>query len=144
MHVTSQWQEKVRFSASTGAHSVLMDTKAPIGTDQAMSPKQLLLAAICGCTGMDVVSWFRKGHATAASVTIDASAELTSGQPSVFKEVKLVYRIAGEVPAALAVEAVEKSMTLYCGVSAMIVKACPITYDIELNGTFIASGTARF
>ena len=42
------------------------------------------------------------------------------------------------------IDAVEKSQTLYCGVSAMIAKACPITYRVLLNGAQIHEGCARF
>jgi hypothetical protein len=39
------------------SHKVEMDTKSPIGTDTALTPKQLLLAGICGCTIGIVVSY---------------------------------------------------------------------------------------
>ena len=50
----------MRFTAEVENHSVQMDTKAPIGEDTAITPKQMLIAAICGCTGMDVVALLKK------------------------------------------------------------------------------------
>lgn len=144
MNTVCNWQEKVSFVASFGQHQVPMDTKAPIGSDNAASPKQLVLAAICGCTGMDVVSLLRKGKQQPKAFAITAHADLTDGHPATFKQVHLVYKVDGDVTSELIVDAVTKSMTIYCGVSAMIAKACTISYDIELNHVRVGSGEAKF
>jgi len=51
MKLRSVWNEKMRFTAEVDSHSVPMDTKPPIGDDTAITPKQMLVVAICGCTG---------------------------------------------------------------------------------------------
>jgi len=144
LKTTLTWSEKLRFSAVFGEHSVAMDTRAPIGTGTAPSPKELVLAGICGCTAMDVAMVLRKARQTPGSFAIDATAEQTGGRPSVFKTVHIVYKVAGGVDAETLKSAVHESMTLDCGVSAMIAKVCPITYDVELDGKLIAKGEARF
>lgn len=145
MDTVCTWKQKLLFSAAFRHHEMLMDTKAPVGSDLANSPKEAVLGAICGCSGMDVVSLLRKGKQTAEVFKIDAHADLTEGHPAIFKQVHLVYKAAGaELTADVLLDAVTKSMTLYCGVSAMIAKSCPISYDVELNGAKIGSGVAKF
>lgn len=144
MHTTLTWDEKLHFTSRFGDNAVTMDAKAPVGTGRAPSPKELFLASICGCSAMDVVSWVRKGKKELKSFAIDAKTELTKGQPSVFVHVFLTFRSEGDAPDELVVEAVEKSMTLYCGVSAMVVKSCPISYEIIHNGRKLGEGQAAF
>lgn len=145
MNITCTWHEKMNFSGESNGHKVEMDSRAPLGTDSALTPKQLLLAAICGCTGMDVVALMKKYKQSVDALSIEASADLTEGRhPAIFKSVHLVFKVAGAVDASRLKEAVELSQTKFCGVTAMVSKAVPIHYDIQLNGTIIGQGHAQF
>jgi putative redox protein len=145
MKLNCDWQEKMKFIATADGHQVAMDAKQPIGTDTAMSPKQLLLAGICGCTGIDVVALLKKHKQPLQSLQIEAESESTVGRyPAVFKEVRLLFKLEGKLDAAIVIEAVKLSQTLYCGVSAMVSKVVPISYTIELNGSVIHQGSADF
>lgn len=55
-----------------------------------------------------------------------------------------MFKLKGEVYAEKALEAVKLSQMNYYGVSAMVFKAVPITYTVELNGTSIGTGKADF
>ena len=135
----------MKFTAEADNHRVEMDAKSPIGSDTALTPKQLLLASISGCTAMDVVALLRKYKQPLDSFQIEADASLTEGvQPAVFKEIKLVFKLKGDINAEKALEALKLSQTKYCGVSAMVFKSVPISYSVELNGTSIGTGKADF
>lgn len=135
----------MNFTAKAEGHQISMDAKSPMGDDSAMTPKQLLLAAICGCTAMDVVALLKKYKQPIDSFEIDADSELTSGvQPAVFKEVKIRFKLVGKIEVAQALEAVKLSQTKFCGVTAMVSKSVPVTYVVELNGEEIGSGKADF
>ncbi len=144
MKTQCYWQEKMTFKSISDGHEVLMDTRSPIGSDSAASPKQLVLMAICGCSAMDVVMLLKKFRQDLKSFDILAEADLTKGQPSVFKEVNLTFNITGNVEPTKAQEAVMLSQTKYCGVSAMIAKCSPIKYKVLVNGTLVAEGAADF
>lgn len=145
MKITLFWTEKMRFTAEVDKHKVPMDTKAPIGDDTAVTPKQLLVAAICGCTGMDVVALLKKYHQPLLKFEIEAEASVTEGaHPIVFKEVQLVFKLEGALEKAKVLEAVTLSQTKYCSVSAMLSKAFPIHYTVELNSENIGEGSANF
>jgi putative redox protein len=145
MDLKCTWKDGLKFTAESGNHSIGMDTRPPLGSDSALSPKQLLLAGICGCTGMDVVALLKKYKQPLESLRIDAEATLKeSGFPAIFSEVKLTFRIKGELDPAKVMEAVTLSQTKYCSVSAMVSKAVPIVYQVELNDGNIGSGQADF
>lgn len=145
MKITTQWTEKMQFVAEADAHRVTMDTKSPIGSDTALSPKQLLLAAVCGCTGMDVVALLKKYKQPLETFSVEAEADLTTGiHPAIFTEIRLTFKATGAIESSQIVEAVKLSQTKFCGVSAMVAKAVPITYSIEVNGASVGVGRAEF
>lgn len=133
------------FNAEVENHIVSMDTKSPLGDDSAVTPKQMLIAAICGCTGMDVVALLKKYHQPLLKFEIEAEATVTEGaHPIVFKEVQLVFKLEGVLEKVKVLEAVKLSQTKYCSVSAMLSKAFPIVYTVHLNSQNIGTGSAQF
>jgi len=145
MNLRCTWNEKMIFTADASGHQVQMDTKSPLGSDSAMTPKQFLVAGVCGCTAMDVVSLLKKFKQPLESLVVDAEATATTGvYPEIYQNIHLVFRAKGRVEPTKLIEAVTLSQTKYCGVSAMVSKAVPITYDIELNDQKIGSGQANF
>jgi putative redox protein len=140
MKVVTKWTEKMRFVASADGHDVRMDTKAPIGTDTALSPKQLVIAGLAGCTAMDVAALMKKYNQPVEGFEIEAEVEKSSGgYPEVFTSALLIFRLNGVLDESKVIEAVTLSQTKYCGVSAMLAKAFPIRYRIEINGKPVGS-----
>ena len=145
MKLNSVWAGKMRFSAEVDNHTVHMDTKAPVGDDTAVTPKQMLVAPISGCTGMDVVALLKKYHQPLSKFEIEAEASVTEGaQPIVFKEVQLVFKLEGTLEKEKVLEAITLSQTKYCSVSAMLSKSFPIHYTVQLNSEVIGAGSAQF
>ena len=145
MKVTSTWKEKLVFTSAADSHSIEMDTKAPLGSDTAMTPKQLVVAGLSGCTAMDVISLLKKYRQSVETFGLDAEVELTEGaHPIVFKKIHLTFRLSGQIEPEKLLEAVRLSQTKFCGVSAMLSKAVPMDYSVELNGTVIGTGAPDF
>ena len=134
MKITANWVDALAFDASSDGHTVRMDTTLEGGSmDSGMSPKKMVLAGLCGCSGMDVVDILKKMKVDFKKVEVSAQAEQTDEHPKTFKYINLVYRadIAAEDLHQLQ-RAVSLSMDKYCGVSAMLAKHCPINHTIEL------------
>ena len=145
MKIETKWTEKMMFVSSAEGHEVKMDTKSPIGTDTALSPKQLVVAGLAGCTAMDVVALMRKHKQPIESFEIEAEVEKSAGgYPEVFTNVLLIFKLRGDLDHAKVREAVTLSQTKYCGVSAMLSKAFPIKYRIEINGAQIQGEQIAF
>lgn len=133
------------FEASHRQHRYLLDTATLGGTDRGASPKELLLSSVLGCTGMDVAALLKKYKIATDTFELEANADLTEQHPKIFKQIDIVYKITGQnIPIEKAREAVELSMTKFCGVSAMVSKASPIFYTIVINGEIQHRGQARF
>ena len=135
MKATAKWVSDLAFDAvSDNDHSVRLDTTISNGSiNSGMSPKQLLLASLCGCSGMDVVDILTKMRIPFSKMEIEAEAEQTDTQPKVFKDISMIYK--ADVKATdldKLNRAVELSHEKYCGVSAMLKKHCDITYVVEL------------
>lgn len=126
------WKEKMAFESQLGNHVVRMDTTPEMGDDSGASPKQLLLAGLAGCTGMDVVSLLNKMRMPYDNFEMDIEADLTEEHPIVFSDIRLIYKFYGsELDKAKIEKAVKLSQDRYCGVSAMLKKNSPINYRIE-------------
>ena len=122
------WKAKQQFEgiASSG-HSILVDGDKAAGN----SPMELVLIGLCGCTGYDVVSILQKKREPFSSVEVRAEAERAVEPPSVYTEIKLIYRIGGKVSRKAVEDAVRLSKEKYCSVSAMLAKTAKITAEIE-------------
>lgn len=135
MKVTANWVEALAFDAvSDNGHTIRIDTTIDNGSlDSGMSPKKLLLAGLCGCSGMDVVDILNKMKVSYTKIDVSASAEQTDEHPKVFKSVEMVYRAdVTETDLDKLKRAVSLSQEKYCGVSLMLEKHCKISYTIEL------------
>jgi len=145
MKIECRWQNGMILSATNGQHTVEMDSKKPFGTESQMSPKDLVVAGLCGCTAMDIVGLMRKHKQEMTAFEIVATVKASeNGHPIVFKEINMLLKFTGNIDPEILLESVRLSQTKYCGVSAMLSKALPITYRVELNEREIGSGHADF
>jgi len=135
MKTTTKWVEALAFDAiaDTG-HSVRIDTSVEGGgLNSGMNPKKMLLGALNGCSGMDVVDILKKMKVDFSDLEIISEAEQTEDHPKVFTFIKMLYRIHAKPEDLDKVKrAVALSQEKYCGISAMLAKHCPIEYSIEL------------
>ncbi len=146
MNLTLTWQNKMSFEADIRGNKVPMDVKPESGGDDlGPTPKELVLAGLAGCTGMDVAYVLNKMRAEFTGISIETDAQTTKGEPSVFETVHLIYNVTSpSLPEDKLMRAVELSQTKYCGVSAMIAKSAKIHYEVRLNGKTIGTGSAKF
>lgn len=131
-HVKTIWKQNMTFEAIVNDQPLLMDgDKAIGGNDTGMRPKPLMLAALAGCTGIDVVSILNKMRVSFSDFTIDVTAEMSEDLPKVFTSFHVIYTIK---VADTDHKKVEKAVTLsderYCGVSAMYKSFAPVTHEI--------------
>jgi putative redox protein len=122
------WKEKQCFTAVAGSgHSIVVDGDSEKGN----SPVEVVLLGLCGCTGYDVASILRKKREPFTSLEISARAERAAQPPTVFTEIKLIYKVGGRVSRKAVEDAVRLSEEKYCSVAAMLQKTAKFTYEIE-------------
>lgn len=135
MHrVTTSWQSKMSFDAELDGHHLVMDASSEFGGEEkGPRPKQMLLAALGGCTGMDVVSLLGKMRVEYEGFTIMAQGEASSEHPKVYTSIHLIYEFKGKsLPEDKLRKAVDLSQERYCSVSAMLRQAAKLTYEIKI------------
>ena len=135
MESTVRWDSGMAFRATQNGHELVMDAAGEAGgRDLGPRPKVLLLTALVRCTGMDVVSILAKMRVDVEGFEVRLSADQTEEHPKVFKAIHVQYVFRGrDLPMDKLQRAVELSREKYCGVSAMLAKACPITHEIVVE-----------
>jgi putative redox protein len=103
-------------------HRLILDADRSIGgEDRGPRPMELVLVALAGCTGMDVVSILSKRRAPLSSYSVEVQAERSPTHPKVYTALVVHHRAAGPGLAPSDVDiAVRLSATKYCSVSAML------------------------
>lgn len=123
------WVEGDQFVATgTGGHSVVMD--APGGRDSwsGMKPTEMLLAAVAGCTGVDVISILRKMRQHVSGLRVSATGHQRETYPRAFDRIELLYEVRGHDVSSAAVErAIKLSHEKYCSVAATVSGVATIT-----------------
>ncbi|BDG62077.1 OsmC family protein [Caldinitratiruptor microaerophilus] len=140
---TVTWEGDMLFKATTGTgHAVLMDAaESAGGKNTAARPADLVLVALGGCTGMDVVSILRKMRIPFDRFEVALESDNAEEHPKVFRAIRVVYRLWGEgVPVDRYLRAIELSWTRYCSVSNTLKHAAHLTYRAELNGQEVGRG----
>ena len=133
MIASTEWKQGMIFDGrSESGHSIVFDAAADHVSGP--SPMEAVLAALCACTSVDVVSILEKKREPIAGLTVSATAEQSQAPPRVFTRIHLVYRIAGDVTRKAAEDAVSLSKNKYCSVSKMLEKAAEVDYSIEYAG----------
>ena len=131
--VKTKWLEKMAFKADVMGQEVIMDAGEQVGgEDRGPRPKPLMLTALAGCTGMDVVSILKKMKIEVDDFNIIVQGELTEEHPKHYKKIHIIYEFKGkDLPLKKLEKAVSLSEEKYCGVSAVYKKAMELTWEIR-------------
>lgn len=122
------WTDSYRFlGVASSGHGIVVDGASKTGN----SPMELVLIGLCGCTGYDVASILGKKREPFTSIEVTAEAEKAPTPPSIYTEIRLVYRVGGNVSHKAVEDAVQLSEEKYCSVAAMLQRTAKISYVIE-------------
>jgi putative redox protein len=121
-------------------HNLFIDiTVEQGGKGEGLRPMQTVLAALCGCSGVDVVSILKKQRQSYTSLKIFVDGEREQGkEPSLWKDVSVRFELTGDVEPSKAFRAAELSITKYCSVAETLRRAgATITFTVLVNGEII-------
>jgi putative redox protein len=108
----------MHFDVATGSGRAFAFDDPPEG---GLGPLETVLAALAGCSAMDVISICVKKRQTPERYTVSVRAEQRDEYPRVFTRIDLVHELAGPgLRAAAVARAIELSATKYCPVNAML------------------------
>ena len=121
-----------RGSGASG-HDVVMDASRGVGgEDTAARPVEVLLCALGGCTGMDVVSILRKMNTEPTGMRIEINDDRAPEYPKVITALHLTYVIEGDVPEKNVAKAIDLSLTKYCPITNTLASVARITYEFRV------------
>jgi len=94
------------------------------GQEYGARPMQLLLNALAACSSIDVISILKKQRQEISDYEVTVKGEREPNtEPSLWKNIEMVFEITGNVELDKAKRAVEISISKYCSVAITLVKA---------------------
>jgi putative redox protein len=107
------------------------------GNGKGMRPMQTMLAALCGCSAVDIIDILKKQKQSYTHFTIEVSGEREKDkEPALWQSVHIQFVMNGEVDANKLYKAAELSITKYCSVAETLRRAgATITFSIITNNT---------
>jgi putative redox protein len=103
------------------------------GTNQGMRPMQMLLAAMGGCSAIDLVNILKKQKQNLKDIKVTVSGEREKDAvPSLFTDVHAHYKLFGEIDKDKAEKAVSLAVEKYCSVAKTLESKAKITYSFEI------------
>jgi putative redox protein len=132
--IKANWIEKMQFDIQLGEYTISVDAnKENGGNNKGPSPKPLMLAALAGCTGMDVVSILEKMRVEYDDLEIVVEGDVNDEHPKKYNKMHIIYKLKGK---NLAIDKIEKAVQLsqdkYCGVAALYKEVIDVSYEIQL------------
>jgi len=117
-------------------HTVRLDTSVEGGgTNFGVRPMQMLLMGLGGCSGIDIVSILKKQRQTIERFSMKIEGEREAGkEPSIWKNVTIVFELTGNIDPDKAKRACELSMDKYCSVAETLRRAGgELKWEVRVN-----------
>ena len=119
-------------------HTMIIDIPEDQGgTGAGFRPMQTVLAALCGCSSVDIVSILKKQKQALKTLKISVDGEREKGkEPSVWETVEVVFEMTGDLDPAKAYRAADLSISKYCSVAETLRRAgARISFKVIVNET---------
>lgn len=130
--IVAEWHGENTFMGKNQAGGMVqmgsLDGKAGVG------PMELLLVALAGCTGMDIVSILTKKRQPLKDFQVKVRGKRASDYPKIWSEIEVTYLLWGENIDPKAVEqAIQLSEEKYCSVGLMLEATATIRSNYVLH-----------
>ena len=132
--IEMSWTDKVAFETDMDGHKLIIDaTQESGGSDLGPRPKKLMLTALAGCTGVDVIMILKKMKVEPEAFNVIVEADVTDEHPKHYSKMKVIYQFKGKnLPMEKLEKAVKLSEEKYCGVTAVYKKAMEMETEIRV------------
>ena len=125
-----KWTDGLQFVSRVGTGPAVVMDSADGGSG--MSPMQMVLAGVAGCTAIDVILIMQKKGANITRFRVNITGEQAEENPKRFTHIHVEYILHGSGIKAKAVEqAIELSETKYCSAMASLNAEFEHSYRIE-------------
>ena len=123
--------------SNSDGKSVLLDNKSKsFGEIQGISPMELLLMGIAGCSSIDIIAILDKQKINPISLKMDVKGHRHENQvPALFYQIDINIYLEGSFSPEKAKRAARLSFEKYCSVSKTLEPTAKINHKVYLNGT---------
>jgi putative redox protein len=130
--ISISWKDGMAFEADVNGHKFMLDAAEKAGgRNLGPRPKPLMMVALAGCTGIDVVSILAKMRVVLDKFNVKVESKQSVEKPIYYTSMHIIYEFWER---NLSYEKLEKAINLsldnYCGVAATYKKIMPLTYSI--------------
>ena len=131
IEITAAWKNELAFvGQGTTGGTVQMGT---IDGTPGISPMQLLLVAVAGCTGEDIISILKKKRLKPTDMQLRVRGKRADDYPKIWTDIHITYLVWGDnIPPKDVEQAIQLSEEKYCSVGLMLGKAARITSEYHL------------
>ncbi len=136
MEAKVTWKENLTFiGTADSGHSLQIDSKKDSGGDDSgLTPMELLVIGVAGCTAMDVISILQKKRQQITHFEVQVHAQRAAEHPHKFTAMNIEYLVTGtQVDPAAVERAVELSEEKYCSAIASLRGNVIFTHTINLQ-----------
>ena len=128
------WITNAAFECEIDGHKVKMDAaKDSGGDDLGPRPKKMMLAALAGCTGIDVIMILKKMKVELEAFNVIVEGDVAEEHPKKYTRMKIIYQFKGkDLPMDKLERAISLSQDKYCSVSAVYRKVLPLDHEIRI------------
>lgn len=119
----------------TNGHTVKIDSSTETGGENyGVRPMQMLLMALGGCSGIDIVSILKKQRQNVEDFNMYIEGDRQKDtDPSLWEHINIVFELKGNVDIEKAKRACELSISKYCSVAATLRAAgAHIKWDVRV------------
>ena len=115
-------------------NSIHLDASPDIdGTGKGMRPMQLLLAALGGCSSVDLVMILKKQKQELKDISITVTGEREKGKvPSLYTDGHIHFKLIGNLDKEKVEKAIVLAVEKYCSVAKTLEKSAIITHSFEI------------
>ncbi|MCL4872151.1 MAG: OsmC family protein [Anaerolineae bacterium] len=134
MKASVHWQhEGLLFAGTADSGFTIQFGSNDVGEKQGLSPMELLLVSLAGCTAMDVISILAKQRQDVTDFQVRVEGERATEHPKVYTHLRVHYLIRGrDIDPAAVERAVTLSQEKYCSVSAMLGQVAVLEHRYEI------------
>ncbi|RAV21338.1 OsmC family protein [Paenibacillus contaminans] len=135
--VKAEWLGKRQFRAKgASGFDVIMDASVANGGESSGNrPMELVLMSVIGCMGMGVAGVLDKMRKPPKALEIEVEGTRSAEHPKRLTEIKLTFRVQGDMAPERLWRAVQLELEKYCPVVASLNAA--VIPHIVLNGTSV-------
>ncbi len=133
-NVETKWNGKMSFISNVDDFNIPIDADETVGGEnKGLRPKKLMLTALAGCTGMDVISILDKMKIIPDDFRINIKGKVNEEHPKKYNEITIIYQFKGNnLDENKINKAINLSIDKYCGVIAVYKESMKINTKLEI------------